>query len=156
MDINVQKNSPDSFTLTFGETDIMLDGDDMKSLLVHVMGILAPGGSTDKENRRSREYLSALKDANDLGVQRLLLKADHQDLLAFLKIMEEDEELQRKFFSNMSENNGKLFVEDISFEFPEGVPADREHKALLGLMKSVRALEDEGELYYGDPPDFDD
>ncbi len=148
MKISARKVAPDVYALNFGDTEVVLEGKEIKMLLLEVMQTLAPGGSTKKEDTRTKDFMRRIKNANDVGIQKLLLVADHEDLLVLLKNGELDMVLQDKFFNNMSDKNRKMFEEDLLYQFKDGVPAARAKKAINRLIETTKDLEVEGSLTY--------
>ncbi len=148
MKISARKVAPDVYALNFDDTEVVLDGKEIKLLLLEVMKTLAPGGSTKKEDTRSKDFMRHIKNANDVGIQKLLLVADHDDLLVLLKAGELDTVLQDKFFNNMSPNNKKMFEEDLIYQFRDGVPDPRIKQSINRLIDIAKDLEVEGTLNY--------
>jgi hypothetical protein len=148
MKISARKVAPDVYALNFDDTEVVLEGKEIKMLLLEVMQTLAPGGSTKKEDTRTKDFMRRIKNANDVGIQKLLLVADHEDLLVLLKNGELDEMLQDKFFNNMSDKNRKMFEEDLVYQFKDGIPAQRAKQAINRLIETTKDLEVEGSLTY--------
>ena len=148
MKISAHKVSPDVYALNFDDIEVVLEGKEIKTLLLEVMQTFAPGESTKSEANRSKDFMRRIKNANDVGIQKLLLVADHEDLLVLLKNGELDEKLQDKFFKNMSDKNRKMFEEDLIYQFKDGIPAERAKEAINRLMQTVKDLELEGSLTY--------
>jgi len=148
MKIKAKKIAPDIYSFTFDDTEVVLEGADIKKLLIQAMQVLAPGGATKKEDDKTKVFLRHIKNANDVGIQKLLLIASHDDLLVLLKTAEDDPVLTEKFFSNMSNNNRKMFEEDLNFEFKDGVPQARAREAMGRLMVTAETLESDGSLVY--------
>ena len=60
---------------------VALDGADLKTLLVEIIRILAPTADVGKTAAdRARDFLRHIKNANDVGLQKFLLAADHDDV----------------------------------------------------------------------------
>lgn len=148
MEINARQAAPDVYTITFDETEVVLEGGDIKTLLLEVMKLLAPDGSTEKSKEKAKEFLRHIKNANDVGIQKLMLSARHEDLLVLLSKAEDDQVLQDKFFNNMSDTNRKVFVEDLDFQSREEQPEGLERDAFKRLIKTARKLEADGSLVY--------
>lgn len=149
MKISVTKAAPDVYVLTIDETEVALDGSALKTLLVEVTRVLAPTAdiaATDED--RARNFARRIKNANDMGIQKLLLVCDHDDLLVLLKLGEQDKALLRKFYGNMSDRLRKIFAEDLAFKFKDGVPRGRIRDAVDRLSRTARDLEGEGTLVY--------
>jgi len=156
MKINAKEVAPDVYSVSFGETEIILQGSEVKTLLMQLMQILTPGGAggetvTNTQDRKRLDFLNKITNANDVGIQKLMLIADHQDLLALLKSAEDNTALHTKFFNNMSNNNAKMFNEDLTYEFREGLPDKRRREALDRLIKLAHELEMDGDLVYEKP-----
>ncbi|NQV47499.1 MAG: hypothetical protein HQ504_06920 [Rhodospirillaceae bacterium] len=148
MKIDARKVAPDVYQIDFDDTEVVLEGSDLKALLLQVMKVLAPAGSTKKEEEKSKEFVRHIKNANDMGIQKLLLVAEHEDVLVLLKTAEEDDVLTNKFFSNMSDNNRKMFEEDLNYKFKDKLPAGRTRKAMTRLMAICKELEADESLVY--------
>jgi hypothetical protein len=148
MKISARKVAPDVYALNFDDTEVVLEGKEIKMLLLEVMQTLAPGGSTKKEDTRAKDFMRHIKNANDVGIQKLLLVADHEDLLILLKSGELDTVLQDKFFNNMSDNNRKMFEEDLIYQFKDGIPEPKVKQAIHRLIETTKDLEVEGTLNY--------
>lgn len=148
MKISCRKVAPDVYALNFDDVEVVLEGKEIKLMLLEVMQTLAPGGASKKEDTRSKDFLRHIKNANDVGIQKLLLVADHDDLLVLLKTGELDTALQDKFFNNMSDNNRKIFEEDLMYKFKDDVPDARTRKSINRLIEIAKDLEVEGTLVY--------
>jgi len=158
MKINAKEVAPDVYSVSFGETEIILQGSEVKILLMQLMQVLAPGAAggeavTSTQDRKRLDFLNKITNANDVGIQKLMLVADHQDLLALLKSTEDNTAIHTKFFNNMSNNNAKMFNEDLTYEFRDGLPDKRRREALDRLIKQAHELELDGDLVYEKPAD---
>lgn len=156
MKIIAKEVGPDVYSVTFGETEIILQGNEVKALLMQLMQVMAPGGASaddavSAQDRKRLEFLNKITNANDVGIQKLLLIADHHDVLTLLKSCEGETAIHAKFFGNMSANNAKMFNEDLAFEFQDGLPDKRRREALDRLIKLTRELELDGDLVFEDP-----
>lgn len=148
MKISCRKVAPDVYSLNFDEVEVVMEGKEIKLMLLEVTQTLAPGGASKKEDTRSKDFLRHIKNANDVGIQKLLLVADHDDLLVLLKVGELDTVLQDKFFNNMSDNNRKIFEEDLLYKFRDDVPDARTRQSINRLIEIAKDLEVEGTLTY--------
>ena len=162
MKIHAKQVAPDVFSVSFGETEVVLEGSEVKILLLQLMQVMAPAGTgadadaaivISKEDKSRKDFLNRIRTANDVGIQKLLLVADHHDLLALLKSTEGNASLHDKFFSNMSPNNAKMFNEDLTYEFRDGLPEKRRREALDRLIKLTRELELDGDLIFDEAGD---
>ncbi len=149
MRIVVQQSSPDVYVLHFGETEIALNRNEVKLLLLELTKTLLPDGAiTAGPRERARAFIQRIVKADDVGVQRLLGSAAHEDLLILLKLGEDDEALTKKLYGNMSQRSRKIFVEDLTFRFSEGVPEGQIATAISSLTRIAKRLEEEGGLTY--------
>ena len=153
MEINAKEVAPDVYSISFGKTEIVLEGNEVKILLLQLMQVLPSGGASatataPQKDTRVLEFLSRIKTANDVGIQKLLLVADHNDLLTLLKSTEDDTMLRNKFFGNMSEKNRTMFIEDLTYEFRDGLLENRKREALKRLIKLTHQLEMDGDLIF--------
>ena len=151
MEITARQIAPDVYAVNFDDTEIILEGLEIKHLLIEVMKVLDPGDLTAKEGNPTQEFVRDIKTANDVGIQKLLLVAEHDDLLVLLKHAESDPDLQNKFFSNMSENNRKVFEEDMNYQFTDEIPEPRVLQSISRLIDKAKDLEMDDILTYGRP-----
>jgi len=143
MTISVRRLENDQFHLTIDGHDLVLDEpsyralvEDMASLLVKPDGL----GSDDE----TKDFLLKLSHSSDVGIQALLLVAEHDDVLALLKASESDGRAHEKLFTNMGETSRKIYQEDLSFRYAKGVPAGEINNAIHRLRTTVREIEKEG------------
>ena len=149
MKISVKKAAPDVYALNLDDTELAFDGDELKTLLVEITRILAPAADVGKSaSDRARDFLRHIKNANNVGLQKFLLAADHDDVLALLKVAEDNKALLRKFHSNMSDRSHKIFVEDLAYAFREEGGETRMTAAINRLVSLAKELEDDGTLVY--------
>ncbi len=149
MKISVKKAAPDVYALILDDAELALDGADLKTLLVEITHILAPTSDVGKTAAdRARDFLRHIKNANDVGLHKFLLAADHDDVLVLLKVAEDDKALSRKFYSNMSERSRKIFIEDLAYKFREEVSESRTAAAINRLVGVAKELEGDGTLVY--------
>ena len=67
-------------------------------------------------------------------------------MVILLEAAEQDEELKKKLYSNMTENATKMFVEDMVFIMREGVPNYKFDEAMTRLTQKVDELTKDGTL----------
>ena len=148
MDITVTKTGEDAYTVSIGGSDVVLDGKDLKRLLREGAKYLAPApakeaGQEDLEEKTTR-FISLIKAADDIRIQKLLGIAAPADVLVLLKAAEADGELLGKLYGNMSERSRKMCEEDLEFKFKDRVP-DAELGAAIGrLTEAASELEKQG------------
>jgi hypothetical protein len=149
MKIVVKQAAPDVFSLTFEDTEIPLEGRDLKNLLLQVTKVLAPGGATVKNPEdKAKEFVRHIKTANDIGIQKFLMTADQGDILVFLKVTEDDQAIKDKLYGNMSDRLGKILAEDIAYKFKDGVSTGQASASTGRLMALAEDLEKSGTLVY--------
>ncbi len=148
MKISLDKTGGDEYALRFDDTEVILDGDQVKHLLMAVMKTLAPGELVGNESSRAKDFIERIKTASDVGIQKLLLVAEHDDMLMLLKSGQDDQALQDKFIANMSDKLHKIFEEDLLYQFTDGVPEVQLLQAVGRLIEKAAELEEEGTLTY--------
>jgi hypothetical protein len=66
-------------------------------LSLEVKQIFAPGGATIKTKHHTKDFMRQIKNANNMGINKLLLVDDCDDLLILLKAGKLDEVLKNNF-----------------------------------------------------------
>lgn len=150
MDIIVNKIDDEKFEVLLGETRIELDFDSLEHLHSQTSAILRPETVAEKKHRH-QEFLGKLSSANDNGIQALLRTATHDDILVLLHSCEQDKALKKKLYGNMSENSIKMYIEDMLFQFSDGVKSYQFDEAMTRLIKTVEQLAEKGVLTYEAP-----
>ncbi|MBL6945726.1 MAG: hypothetical protein ISR47_03715 [Rhodospirillales bacterium] len=151
MKISVGKTEQGSIAIAFGETNVQLNMAETKTLLLELTKVLVPGGVMTKSAKdRAAVLAHKLKTASDVGVQKFLRVADHDDLVALLKFGENDEQLTGKIYGNMTEKSQKMFAEDLSYRFQDSIGDDDLAKAVTRLAITTRQLEEDGSLVYAE------
>ena len=147
MKISVKQTKKGVFSLTFDDVILTLDKGQIKNLLLQCVQALAPGsvGTVDPEVQAAR-LAEKLKHANPPGMQKLIMSANEDDILMFLKSCEEDQEIIDWVFQNMSERKQTMFKEDMEFKFHDGVPSDDLIDAVENLNELVARLKNDGSL----------
>ncbi len=151
MKITVKKAAQDTYALSVGDTEFALDGGQIKDLLLQITKVLFPGGDKKSAEDRTKAFMRRIKNANDVGIQKLIRVAEEDDILLLLKIAENDEALVKKFHGNMSERSRKMFTEDLIYKFKGGVPTSRIDNAIDRLTRTAKELEEEGTLIFENP-----
>ena len=147
MKISVGKTPEGAIMLAFDGTKVTLNMAETKVLLLELTRVLLPQASVAPNPTAKAEQLAArIKAANDLGIQKLLRVADHDDLLVLLKFGEQDQALAAKIYGNMTAKSRQIYAEDLAYRFKEGLPEDLLGKATARLATAVRNLETEGTL----------
>ena len=149
MKIAVARPNPNRFELCFDETTIVLDGAETKTLLLELTKHLVPGNrQPSAQESRFRSFTRKLCQADDVGVQTLLLKADANDILVILKAGENDSRLRSRIYANMTEKARIIAEEDLRYKFREGVGEDRIAAAIERIERIVKDLLEEGVLRF--------
>lgn len=153
MKISAVKTPQGSVTLAFDDTRVTLNATETKTLLLELTRVLVPGPAVAITARKLAERVADLiKAGGDIGIQRLLRVADHDDLLALLKWGEGDTALLARIYGNMTEKSRRIYAEDLAYRFKEGVPEELLGRAANRLAVAVRELENEGAFSAGSPP----
>ena len=147
MDISVNHCDDETFELVFDETVIPISIGDMECLHYQLSKILRPTTVREKKARH-QAFLAKLKFAEDSGIQALMRGADRDDILVLLHASEKDVTLKRKLYGNMSENSMKIYVEDVVFQFRQGLPDYRFDEAMTRLLKTAERLAKDGTLNF--------
>jgi flagellar motor switch protein FliG len=145
MDITVNKIAGETYEILFGENRIEVTAEELEHLHSQLSAILRPETVAEKLGRH-KEFLDDLAHANDSGIQSLLRQAEHDDVVILATACEDDAELKKKLYSNMTENAIKMLVEDMMFFLREGVPNYKFDEAMTRLIKSVEQLTEKGAL----------
>ncbi len=149
MDITVVRGEDGAYTLSFEGTEVALGEGDLKRLLIQVTKVLLPGAKLGRSvDDRKNDFISKIKTANDVGIQKLIMVAEHEDILVLLKSGEGDEALLQKFYANMSENARKMTVEDLIYKFKEDIPTAKVKASLKRLTRTAEKLGEEGTLVW--------
>ena len=143
--VDVQKISDDAYEIINDDQRLALNVQDLGRLETLLADILRPKIKADRSHKY-QEFLNNLGNANNDGIQALLRTATHEDILVLLHSSENDMPLKKKLYGNMTENSVKIYVEDILFQFREGVPAYRFDEAMIRLIATVETLVKDGAL----------
>lgn len=151
MKISVGKKDAGSISISFDQTKVELNMAETKTLLLELTKVLLPGASAAKKPAdRAGVLVRKIRAANDVGIQKLLRVADHDDLVALLKFAENDEQMTGKIYGNMTEKSRKIFVEDLSYRFKDSISDEDLGRAVTRLAVTTRQLEDDGSLVYAE------
>ncbi len=149
MKISVGKTESGGIAISFDGTKVELNMAETKTLLLELTKVLIPGAAVTKSpTKRAEEMVRKITTANDVGIQKFLRVADHDDLVALLKFAENDEKLTGKIYGNMTEKSRKMFVEDLSYRFQDRISDDDTGKAITRLAVTTRELAEDGSLVY--------
>lgn len=141
MEISVTKGAPGCYVLKLGETELTVSEAELKTLLLRASALLVPGVAAEPNAEAlTREFAALLTDADDRRVQKLLLLANHADVLVLLKAAERNRPVIDKIYANMSERSRKIFSEDLAYKYKQGVPAAEEGAAMRRLMGMARRI----------------
>ncbi len=149
MKISVNQTKKDVFSLTVDDTVLTLDQGQMKKLLMEAVKALMPGALPTVDPKQLAHILAEkLKRANPPGLQKLIMTAEEDDILKFLKGSDGDSELHDWIFGNMSDRKQTMFKEDMEFKFHDGVPDDELTDAVNNLSDLATHLNNDGVLEY--------
>jgi hypothetical protein len=141
MQVQALKDENGDFLLSFDDTMVTLDSNNLKRLLVEIIQAYASTGDSSKFS--PVDLFNRLKQADDVSLQTLIQTAENDDLVALVKASEKDEELRKKLFNNMSANSKKTLEEDVEFKFKDSTKDDQVNAALLRLTMTCNALRKE-------------
>jgi flagellar motor switch protein FliG len=150
MKVELTKISGGRYALTLGERRIEIDVADLDAVRRLIDDALRPESRIERAVRY-RTFLEGLRAANDTGIQALLRSAAHDGILVLLYSSEHDAALKKKLYGNMTENSIKMYVEDLLFEFRNGVPDYRFDGAMLRLIEHVDDMVRAGTLTMDQP-----
>lgn len=149
MKITVTKSDKGDISIAFDDKRITLNGAETKTLLLELTKVLIPEAAMAKSaEKRAEDLVRKIKAANDIGIQKLLRIAEHDDLLVLLKHGEADTALTSKIYGNMTEKSRKIFAEDLAYQFKEAVSDETLGKAIGRIAVTARELEEDGSLTY--------
>jgi flagellar motor switch protein FliG len=143
MKIAVAKTEQGRFALSFDANIIEMDERDLTTLRQSIERAIQP-----ERAERYKLFLVNLTEAADSGIQNLLRTASHEDILVLLHSSEQNDGLRKKRYRNMSENSMKMYIEDLLFEFREGVPGYRFDGAMLRLIETVEKMVSAGTMTF--------
>lgn len=144
MRIDLSNRGDGTFELSLDDARYLLDGQELKSLLLQITQIMAPGSEVARDaTMRNRRFLERLKVGEDVDLQTFILAADHEDVVVLLKASEDEAEVRDKLLKNMSDNLRKIFLEDVDFRFKDDVPAVQVASALDRLSRLADELREE-------------
>ena len=103
MDIEVNRVNEDRFEIILEDRRTVVDRDGLARLSRHLNDLLDPV-AREARAERYNEFLDRLQTANNTGIQALLGTAAHDDILVLLHSSEENAELRKKLYGNMSDN----------------------------------------------------
>ena len=150
MKISVTKRSGGGFSLTIGDQVVALDEAGLKDLMLKLTQVLLPETpSVVSSTNLTREFLSRLKVASDIGVQTLLRLGDHKDLVALLKVAEADAAALDKLHRNMTPKARTVFAEDLEYAYKGGADAAALDAAVGRLWTAAREMERKGRITFG-------
>jgi len=147
MKIAVARTEQGRFALSFDAKTIEMDERDLKTLRQGIDSAIQP-----ERTERYRSFLVDLTEAADSGIQNLLRTAAHDDILVLLHSSEQNEGLKKKLYRNMSQNSMKMYIEDLLFEFREGVPGYRFDGAMIRLIDTVEKMVSAGTMTFPRDP----
>jgi len=138
MKILITTESPDSYLLHLGEVDVSCRAEDLKDLMLELMRVIPPSEPPDTESR-CQKFNQLVLQMDDVRLQALLHRADHDDVVILSKLAERDELLMERLNKNMTEKSRRLFEEDVAYKYHQDIP-ESELNAALSRMRQILAL----------------
>ncbi len=135
MQTSIKKSGSNAYVLTLGGTEITLDHQTLKKLLLETTKILLSQENTGAEDE-ARELAAMIKADDDIEVQKFILAAEHEDVIILLKSVEDDTAFRQKIYGNMSKKARTLLAEDAEFKHTE-ILSKSEIKDAVGRLKLV-------------------
>ncbi|PHS78530.1 MAG: hypothetical protein COB59_06570 [Rhodospirillaceae bacterium] len=136
MKINVKKTQPQLYSVTLGNTVHTLGINDLKTLVLESVKVLAPGAlpapSIDIIINTLATRLHASKEAD---LQEFILHAPESELLLMLKSTETNTDLHKKMFENMSTRKHTILSEDLQYKFQNGIDGEMLNSAISKLSE---------------------
>jgi len=149
MTSSVQKTGDGGFKIRLDNAEAVLSMAEVKTLLIQILAQMAPGAGQGADPAKAfHDFLNKLETANDVGIQSLIRNADDNDVLVLLKSAEDTPSLSEKLYRNMSDGARKMYQDDLSFRFQEGIPEGDLGTAASRLATHAKMLEGEGLLEY--------
>ena len=149
MTSSVEKTGDGGFKIRLDGAEAVLSMAEVKTLLVQILAQMSQGAGMAADPAKAFEsFLKKIANANDVGIQSLIRNADDNDVLVLLKSAEADPALSEKFYRNMSDGARKMYRDDLSFRFQDGIPDTDLADAASRLATQAKLLEGEGLLEY--------
>lgn len=147
MEINLNKIDDETYEIVLGDQRTRVGPLDMERLHRFLSDVLRPETAQEKRSRH-QAFLAKLKGADDPGIQALLRSASHDDILILLQSSEDDDVLKGRLSGNMTENSLQMYMEDLAFQFRDGIPAYQFDEAMTRLLKTADSLVKAGKLTF--------
>jgi hypothetical protein len=141
MQVQALKDENGDFLLSFDDTMVTLDKNDLKKLLIEIIQAYASSGTTAKFS--PIDLFNRLKEADDVSIQTLLQTVEQEDIVALVKASEKDQEVKSKLYNNMSSNSKKTIEEEVEFRFKDAEKEDQVNAALVRLTMTCNNLKKE-------------
>lgn len=141
MQTSIRKSGSNAYVLTLGESEIALDHRTLKELLLEITKILLSQETTGAEDE-ALELAAMIKAEDDIGVQKFILAAEHEDVLILLKSLKDDKAFHEKIYGNMSEKARTLFTEDAEFKRADLLSKSEIGNAVGRLKLVLKKLKD--------------
>ena len=141
MQVQALKDENGDFLLSFDDTMVTLDSDNLKKLLIEIIQAYGSGSQNSKFN--PSDFFSRIKNADDVSIQTFLQASEQDDLVSLIKASEQDKELRKKLFDNMSANLRKTLEEEVEFQFKDSPKEEQVKAALIRLTIKCNNLKKE-------------
>ena len=134
MKINVKKTQPQLYSVSIGDTVHSLGINDLKTLVLETVRVLAPGAlPTPSIDILINTLVIRLNVTNDADLQELILHAPETEILMLLKSTEDKADFHKKMFDNMSTRKHTMLSEDLQYKFQNNIDAEALNAAISNL-----------------------
>ena len=144
MQIDIKKTAGGSFIVQLGETYARLDEPELKALLLKATRALSGRKSSVGGGDAIGDLVERLARADNVGVQVLLGRADHDDIVTLLKASENSESTLAKLYGNMSDTARKVCEEDLRYRFKDTPPPAVLGETAKRLRHHIRDMMSDG------------
>ena len=144
MQIDIKKTAGGSFIVQLGEAYARLDESDLKNLLLTATRALSDEQLSASGDETITDLVERLAQANDVGVQVLMGRADHDDIVTLLKAAESSKATLTKLYNNMSKTARKVCEEDVRYRFRDTPPPAVFGEAARRLRHHIRDMVSDG------------
>ena len=110
MQVQALKDENGDFLLSFDDTMVTLDKNDLKKLLIEIIQAYASSGTTAKFS--PIDLFNRLKEADDVSIQTLLQTVEQEDIVALVNAIFNPSSLPDTCAADLNQD-GTLNVQDI-------------------------------------------
>jgi len=139
MKISITNEAADRYTLQLGETSVTLDANELNHLSKEISRFDQNIPSQDNESP-AQHLKQWLEQATDVDIQTFLHRADHDDVVIFIKVSEQEQSVLDRIYNNMSAKSQRIFSEDVAYKYKQHVPATEIEGAIPRMDKILSEL----------------